>query len=132
MSILLRSWRHWAVPSRALQAAYPTTDVDCLSTQDKLDLLDKAGLIYWPPKGSVPRQKRYSDENPGVPLQDIVTDIGPISSHAKERFGYPTQKPVELLDRIIRASTHKGDVYSILSADAAPQFTRLKRLAGHG
>jgi len=104
------SGRHWALPMRALQAAYPDRNVSNLSTQEKLNLLDEAGLIYWPPKGSVPQQKRYSEENPGVLIQDIVTDIGPISSHAGERLGYPTQKPITLLDRIIRASTNKGDV----------------------
>src|SRR3546814_4801090 len=62
------------------------------------------------PRGSVPQQKRYADENPGVPVQDIVTDIGPVSSQANERLGYPTQKPVPLLDRIIQASSNPGDV----------------------
>lgn len=103
--------RHWAVPMRALQAAYPTRDdLSYLTTQEKLDLLDQAGLVGWPERGKVPRQKRYSDENPGVPVQDIITDIGPISSHSGERLGYPTQKPVELLKRIIGASSNKGDV----------------------
>jgi len=104
------SGRHWAVPKSALEAAYPDKDLASLNTQEKLDLLDEAGLIYWPPKGSVPQQKRYSDENPGVGVQDIVTDIGPISSQSKDRLGYPTQKPVALLERIIQASTNKGDV----------------------
>ena len=105
------SGRHWAVPKSALQGAYPDRiDLGELSTPEKLDLLDQAGLIYWPKKGSVPQQKRYSDENPGVGVQDIITDIGPISSHSKERMGYPTQKPVTLLERIIKASSNKGDV----------------------
>lgn len=104
------SGRHWAVPSRALQGAYPDRDLSKLTTPEKLDLLDEAGLIYWPPRGSVPQQKRYADENPGVLLQDIITDIGPVSSQAKERLGYPTQKPVPLLERIINASSNKGDV----------------------
>jgi DNA modification methylase len=104
------SGRHWAVPKRALQAAYPDRVMDDLSTQEKLDLLDAAGLIYWPTKGSVPQQKRYANENPGVLVQDIITDIGPISSHSNERLGYPTQKPVELLSRIIEASSNVGDV----------------------
>jgi DNA modification methylase len=102
--------RHWAVPMRALQAAYPGKELSGLSTQEKLDLLEEAGLIYWPERGSVPRHKRYSDENPGVPLQDIVTDIGPISAHSEERLGYPTQKPIALLDRIIQASSNPGNV----------------------
>jgi DNA modification methylase len=102
--------RHWAVPMRALQLAYPgKDDLSSLTTQEKLDLLDDAGLIYWPERGSVPRQKRYADENPGAPLQDVVTDIGPISAHSEERLGYQTQKPVALLDRIIQASSNPGD-----------------------
>lgn len=104
------SGRHWAVPAGALQRAYPDRNVSALSTQEKLDLLDKAGLIYWPTRGTVPQQKRYADENPGVPVQDIITDIGPISSHSSERLGYPTQKPIPLLDRIIQASSKPGDV----------------------
>ena len=59
--------------------------------------------------GLSPRYKRYLDEMPGVPLQDSWTDIGPISSHAKERLGYPTQKPHALLERIIAASSNEGD-----------------------
>ncbi len=81
-----------------------------LNTQEKLDLLDEAGLVYWPERGSVPQQKRYADENPGVNLQDIITDIGPLSSQSKERLGYPTQKPRPLMERIIRASSNPGDV----------------------
>ncbi len=104
------SGRHWAVPARSLESAYPDRDLSGLSTQEKLELLDQAGLVYWPTRGSIPRHKRYSDENPGVLLQDIVTDIGPISSQSSERLGYPTQKPIALLDRIIRASSNPGDV----------------------
>lgn len=47
---------------------------------------------------------------PGVPLQDIWLDIPPISSQAKERLGYPTQKPLTLLERIIEASSNPGDI----------------------
>lgn len=104
------SGRHWAVPAKALERAYPDRDLSPLSTQEKLDLLDAARLVYWPKRGSVPQQKRYSDEAPGVQIQDIVTDIGPIASQSNERLGYPTQKPIALLDRIIRASTNKDDV----------------------
>jgi site-specific DNA-methyltransferase (adenine-specific) len=93
-----------------LAAAYPERDLRGLTTQERLDLLDEAGLVYWPPKGSVPQQKRYVDEGEGVPVQDIITDIGPISSQAQERLGYPTQKPLALLERIIEASSNPGDV----------------------
>ena len=105
------SGRHWAVPQNALQNAYPgRTDLNRLTTQQKLDLLDSAGLVYWPPNGRVPQQKRYADEGQGVPIQDIVTDIRPIGSHARERTGWRTQKPLSLLERIIHASSNPGDI----------------------
>ena len=102
--------RHWAVPLGALKAIADEQNIQTLSTQEKLDLLDSAGLIYWPPKGRVPQQKRYLDEAEGVSIQDVITDILPISSQAAERMGYPTQKPVALLERIINASSNPGDV----------------------
>ena len=103
------SGRHWAVPMRSLRALYPAVNLSELSTQEKLDLLDQAGRIHWPPRGSVPQQKRYADENPGVLIQDIIADISPLSPQARERLGYPTQKPEALLERIIAASTSEGD-----------------------
>ena len=54
--------------------------------------------------------KRYLDEQRGRPLGDVWTDIPPINSQARERLGYPTQKPEALLERIIRASSNEGDV----------------------
>ncbi len=102
--------RHWAVPLGALQTIADKKTIQKSSTQRKLDLLDSAGLIYWPLKGSVPQQKRYMDEAEGVSIQDVITDILPISSQAAERLGYPTQKPLALLERIIEASSNKGDV----------------------
>jgi DNA modification methylase len=55
----------------------------------------------------MPELKRYLDEMPGLSLQDVWTDIDPINPRAAERLGYPTQKPVALLERIIRASSKK-------------------------
>lgn len=75
---------------------------------DKLDEMDAAGEIHWTRTGS-PRRKKYFEPT-GRPIQDVWTDIAPLNSQAKERMGYPTQKPVALLDRIIQASTNKGDV----------------------
>ena len=57
-----------------------------------------------------PEYKRYLDEMPGVPLQDIWTDIEPINAVAQERLKFPTQKPEALLERIISASSNEGDV----------------------
>ena len=58
----------------------------------------------------MPNYKRYLDEMPGVPLQDIWTDIPAIGSMATERLGYPTQKPEALLERIIKSSSNKADL----------------------
>ena len=104
------SGRHWAVPLGSLQREYPDIDLAVLSTQEKLDLLNQAGLVYWPGRGSIPRQKRYLEEGLGVPIQDIAGDIPPIGAQAKERLGYPTQKPLTLLERIVQASSNEGDV----------------------
>lgn len=57
-----------------------------------------------------PRLMLFADEMPGIGPQDLWTDIPPISSGAAERLGYPTQKPIALLKRIIAASSNEGDV----------------------
>ena len=66
------------------------------------------GLIVQSSPGAVPRFKRYLDEMPGIPLQDFWTDINPINSMAAESLGYPTQKPVSLLERIVALSSPPG------------------------
>jgi len=76
----------------------------------RLDELDKEGRIYWPKGGGMPRYKRYLSEMGGIVLQEIWDDIPPINSMAKERLGYPTQKPLALLERIIQASSNPGDL----------------------
>jgi DNA modification methylase len=79
-------------------------------TIDTLEKLDSQGRIIWPLKGAVPRYKRYLDEMSGVAVQSVITDISPISAQATEKLGYPTQKPLALLERIISASSNEGDV----------------------
>lgn len=64
-------------------------------------------LIY--SKRGMPRLKNWLDKNQGVPLGDIWTDIFPVNSQARERIGYPTQKPQALLERIIATATNEGD-----------------------
>jgi len=66
--------------------------------------------VVQPAPGKVPRYKRYLDEMPGVPLQNLWDDIFAINSQAQERLGYPTQKPEALLERIIKASSNEGDL----------------------
>ena len=59
---------------------------------------------------NIPRYKRYADESKGRPALDNWTDIGALNSQAIEATGYPTQKPLTLLDRIIKASSNEGEV----------------------
>jgi site-specific DNA-methyltransferase (adenine-specific) len=77
---------------------------------DGLDQLDAEGRIYWPANGGWPRYRRYLDEVYGVTLQDIWIDIDPVNAQAAERLGYPTQKPLSLLERIIQASSNPDDI----------------------
>ncbi len=102
--------RHWAIPTGTVARAGINGTFSALTPLQKLDRLDELGLIYWPPKGKVPQFKRYLEDHRGSPVQDMITDIGPLSSQAQERLGYPTQKPLALLERIIAASSNEGDV----------------------
>lgn len=80
-------------------------------TIEHLEELDKAGKIYWPKKeGGWPRLKRYLDEQEGVQVDSVWSDLPPINSQAAEALGYPTQKPLALLERIVSASSNEGDV----------------------
>src|SRR6478672_755105 len=74
-------------------------------SRKRMEELHAQGLIIQPSPGAVPRYKRYLDEMPGLPIQDVWTDINAINSQAKEAVGYPTQKPEELLRRILEIST---------------------------
>jgi site-specific DNA-methyltransferase (adenine-specific) len=81
-------------------------------TREKMEQLDKEGRLFFPAKGTEGRIRRklYLDESPGTPVTDVWTDIRPIHASADERLGYPTQKPEQLLERIIAASSNEGDV----------------------
>ncbi len=104
--------RHWAVPEKEAwpEGVQPPENYESLSVHERLDALDAKGLIYWPPKGKVPRFKRYLSTSKGRRVHDVITDINPLSGQAKERTGYPTQKPIELYKRIIAASSNEGDL----------------------
>lgn len=100
--------RGWIAPEDASELLGLPSD---MPTRQKLDALDAAGFIYWPPKdGGMPRYKRYLNTQKGVPAQDMILDIPPINAQATERMGYPTQKPRALLDRLILSSTNPGDL----------------------
>jgi len=76
-----------------------------------MEQYDRKGRLYFPssPNGRI-RLKNYLDESKGQPLQNLWIDIPPINSQAQERLGYPTQKPLALLERIISASSDEGDI----------------------
>ena len=102
--------RNWSAPRREAwpEGVKPPENYESLSVHEKLDVLDANGLIYWPPRGNMPGFKRYLSTSKGRKVDDMITDIKPLSSHSKERTGYPTQKPVELYERLITASSNEG------------------------
>jgi site-specific DNA-methyltransferase (adenine-specific) len=79
---------------------YSQATLERLKTENKLIYPKKTGSNYG--------YKRYLTETKGVVLDDVWEDIFPINSQASERLGYPTQKPEELLERIIAASSGEG------------------------
>ena len=78
-------------------------------SKENMAKLDNEGRLYYSATG-YPRQKKYLDESKGVPTQDVWNDIKSLSGTHKERLGYPTQKPIRLLQRVIEASSNPGDV----------------------
>jgi len=95
-------WRGIDVTAKGRHWAYPPSH---------LDKLDAAGRVHWPQKkDGMPRLKQYPEDLKGVPLQDVWTDIRPMHNLSTERTGYPTQKPLTLMDRIIKSSSNPGDL----------------------
>lgn len=78
-------------------------------SKENMERLYKEGRIIQTRPGAVPQYKRYLDEMPGVPVQNIWIDIPVINNRSAEKLGYPTQKPEALLERIILASSNEGD-----------------------
>ena len=78
---------------------------------ETMSKLHDEGRIWYPDNPNQrPRLKRYLNEMPGNVVDNVWTDIPPINSQANERTGYPTQKPLALLERIIKASSNEGDM----------------------
>ncbi|MBN1830259.1 MAG: restriction endonuclease [Deltaproteobacteria bacterium] len=96
-----KDWEYKGIPPyKNRYWAYSKANMIEFARNDRLSLT----------KSGMPCYKRYLDEMPGVPLQDLWTDISPIGAKAAERLGYPTQKPEALLERIIKASSNEGDI----------------------
>ena len=79
-------------------------------TRERMQAAYDQGLVIQQRPGSVPAFKRHLDEMQGNPVDTIWDDVQPIQAHSKERIGYPTQKPLALLERIIKASSNEGDI----------------------
>lgn len=78
-------------------------------TKERMMEEDAKGRIVVPREGKgVPRYKRYLDEQEGIPVGDFWDDIEMVQG--SESLGYPTQKPITLLERIIKASSNEGDI----------------------
>ncbi len=68
------------------------------------------GLVVQTKPGTVPQRKQYLDDGKGVAIQTLWDDIEALSPSARERLGYPTQKPLALMERIVQASSNENDV----------------------
>jgi len=79
-------------------------------SKQKMNDLIAAGMVVQTNPGSVPQRKLYLDQGKGVPVQSLWDDIPALHSQSGERLGYPTQKPLALLERIVETSSDPGDV----------------------
>jgi site-specific DNA-methyltransferase (adenine-specific) len=123
-----KAGRHWAIPSKLVDELGIDSSLTLI---EKLEALDAAGMIAFPPRGSgaLPTYRQYLHLSPGMPLQDLWTyqphtrgvlynskeaideDVRWLVAQGDlERMGYATQKPIGLLTRIINSSTKRGDV----------------------
>lgn len=96
-------------------------------SKQKMQELYEKGVIIQTRPGAVPQKKRYLDEAPGVPLQDIWVDINAVQGISRENCNYPTQKPESLLERIILTSTNPGDlVFDCFMGSGTTQAVAMK------
>ena len=118
--------RHWALPSVLLEGFEDETEV--MNQTEKFDFLFNKGIIKLNPENEWPTYKREILPTDGQPLSDLWTyqpgtegvlfgathgidyDVRWMGTKDPERLGYPTQKPVTLLERIVNASSNEGDV----------------------
>ena len=101
--------RHWAIP-QIIKDQFPDAP-EGIKTLGWLDLIDEQGLVEMTGEGAGwPHFRRYLEMMEGESPQDIIDDIPPLGRRHAERLGYPTQKPLALLERIIAASSNESDV----------------------
>ena len=96
---LMYEWKGHAPPAKGWRFSVET-----------MTQLDNEGRIFYRGEGKRPRVKRYLDEMKGTRVGSVWTDLPNVHPWSKERLGYPTQKPLGLLERIISTSSNQGDV----------------------
>ena len=79
-------------------------------SKENMEQFIREGRVIQTRPGAVPQLKRYLDEMPGMPIQNLWDDLPVLNNRSREVLGYPTQKPLALLERIISASSNPGDV----------------------
>lgn len=95
-------------------------------TEDAFNALIEKGMIEFSSTG-VPYVRKYLDESPGIPVNDIWMDTGHIKSNSKENADYPTQKPERLLNRVISATTNPGSlVFDCFMGSGTTQAVAMK------
>ena len=77
--------------------------------RERMEASERDGRLEHSSNG-IPRLKRYIDDGQGVAVQDIWLDINRLDAHSAERVGFETQKPLALIERLITASSNKGDI----------------------
>lgn len=103
---MMYEWRGFPFPAKGWR--YSRETMAALDAEGRIWYpVDKTGA---PDTTKRPQLKRYLDKSEGGVMGNVWTDIAPLNSQAQERLGYPTQKPLALLERIITASSREGDV----------------------
>ena len=118
----LKTWRgitltkrSWNAPRKGkiadvIEKEYISEYKSIVSCEDRLEALDSVGLVHWPKKsGGIPSLKQYRSMTVGLSPSNLFDDLPLMRDLPKEYTGYPTQKPLVLLERIIMASSNEGD-----------------------
>ena len=124
--------KHWVVPRMLPSHISLPENWETLKVREKLDYYDSVGLIYTPQKNNpIPCFKRYLSATKGKSISDIQIDIPSIQGDSIEKTGYPTQKPIKLLERIITASSNEGDIVLDPFCGCATACVAAERLHRH-
>ena len=129
--------RCWSVPRTGKYAEHLDKSLlpgylSVKSVHGRLDALDEAEMIHYSSReGGMPALKRYLLPDAGQLPGDLWTDIDGVNAQAKERVGYPTQKPIALLERIIKASSNEGDVMLDPFRGCATALVAAEKLGRH-